>query len=131
MSGPEVCRTEYISECWTRNEPHQVVDDVPKCRTEYEEKCEYTQVSKTRAIQYISILYSTYIFAERLRDGPEVQQVAKGGLHHRQGVQIQGEFHERCQYSFRDAPSGKPGDQVREDTAEAVRTRGLRVCAWA
>ena len=88
MSGPEVCRTEYISECWTRNEPHQVVDDVPKCRTEYEEKCEYTQVSKTHAIQYIPILYST--FAERLRDGPEVQQVAKGGLHHRQGVQIQG-----------------------------------------
>ena len=49
MSGPEVCRTEYISECWTRNEPHQVVDDVPKCRTEYEEKCEYTQVSMTSA----------------------------------------------------------------------------------
>ena len=42
------------------------------------------------------ILYS--IFAERLRDGPEVQQVAEGGVHHRQGVQIQGEFHEPCQY---------------------------------
>ena len=43
MAGPEICKTEYISECWTRNDPHLVVDDVPKCRTEYEEKCEYTQ----------------------------------------------------------------------------------------
>ena len=43
MAGPEVCRTEYISECWTRNDPHTVVDDAPKCRTEYEEKCELTQ----------------------------------------------------------------------------------------
>ena len=39
LSGPEVCRTEYISECWTKNDPHIVEDDVPKCRTEYEEKC--------------------------------------------------------------------------------------------
>merc|ERR1719233_240646 len=39
LSGPEVCRTEYISECWTKNDPHIVTDDVPKCRTEYEEKC--------------------------------------------------------------------------------------------
>ena len=85
MSGPEVCRTEYISECWTRNEPHQVVDDVPKCRTEYEEKCEYTQVSVNNRSEC-----QAYSVTERLRDGPEVQQVAEGGVHHRQGVQVQG-----------------------------------------
>ena len=55
LSGPEVCRTEYISECWTRNEPHQVVDDVPKCRTEYEEKCEYTQVTWKQSLRVINI----------------------------------------------------------------------------
>jgi len=43
LRGPEVCRTEYISECWTKNDPHIVEDDVPKCRTEYEEKCVETQ----------------------------------------------------------------------------------------
>ena len=47
-------------------------------------------------VDVFCILYS--VFAERLRDGPEVQQVAEGGVHHRQGVQIQGEFHEPCQY---------------------------------
>lgn len=55
LSGPEVCRTEYISECWTRNEPHQVVDDVPKCRTEYEEKCEYTQVTWKQSLRVTNI----------------------------------------------------------------------------
>ena len=40
-----MCRTEYISECWTKNDPHIVTDDVPKCRTEYEEKCVEKQVS--------------------------------------------------------------------------------------
>ena len=44
LAGPEVCRTEYISECWTKNEPHIVEDDVPSCRTEYKEKCVETQV---------------------------------------------------------------------------------------
>ena len=39
LAGPTVCRTEYLSECWTRTEPHLVEDDVPQCRTEYEEKC--------------------------------------------------------------------------------------------
>ena len=46
LSGPEVCRTEYISECWTKNDPHIVEDDVPKCRAEYEEKCVEKQVMK-------------------------------------------------------------------------------------
>jgi len=39
LSGPEVCRTEYISECWTKNDPHLVEDDVPRCQTIQEEKC--------------------------------------------------------------------------------------------
>ena len=44
IPGPEVCRTEYVSECWTKNVPHVVVDDVPQCETVYEEKCETKQV---------------------------------------------------------------------------------------
>ena len=40
IEGPEVCRTEYESECWTKQEVHEVEDDVVDCRTEYEEKCE-------------------------------------------------------------------------------------------
>ena len=65
LSGPEVCRTEYIrqtkqkylilrihtfsftttspffhlSECWTKNDPHLVEDDVARCQTVQEEKC--------------------------------------------------------------------------------------------
>jgi len=45
--GPEICRTEYVSECWTRNDPHLVVDDVPKCRTVQDEKCETIQSGYT------------------------------------------------------------------------------------
>jgi len=40
VSGPEVCRTIYESECWTKQEVHDVEDDVVECRTENEEKCE-------------------------------------------------------------------------------------------
>jgi len=47
ISGPEICRTEYISECWTRNDPHLVVDDVASCRTVQEEKCENVQSGYT------------------------------------------------------------------------------------
>ena len=54
LSGPEVCRTEYVSECWTKNDPHTVVDDVPKCRTEYEEKCENIQVFE----KFVSLKFS-------------------------------------------------------------------------
>merc|ERR1712189_48040 len=38
--GPEICRTEYESECWTKQEVHDVEDDVVECTTEVEEKCE-------------------------------------------------------------------------------------------
>ena len=40
VQGPEICRTEYESECWTKQEVHDVEDDVVECRTEVEEKCE-------------------------------------------------------------------------------------------
>merc|ERR1719209_2884248 len=40
VQGPEICRTEYESECWTKQEVHDVQDDVVSCRTEVEEKCE-------------------------------------------------------------------------------------------
>jgi len=38
--GPDICRTEYESECWTKQEVHEVEDDVVECKTEVEEKCE-------------------------------------------------------------------------------------------
>lgn len=118
-AGPGMSRTRWWTTCPSAGPSTRRSASIPR---------------SAKLALYNTFLFSIlHIFAERLRDGPEVQQVAKGGLHHRQGVQIQGEFHERCQYSFRDAASGKPGDQVREDTAEAVRARGLRVCAraWA
>jgi len=40
ISGPEICRTEYESECWTRNEAHDVTDDVVECTEVKEQKCE-------------------------------------------------------------------------------------------
>merc|ERR1712036_76118 len=40
VQGPEICRTEYESECWTKQEEHDVEDDVVECETVYEEKCE-------------------------------------------------------------------------------------------
>jgi len=40
IAGPEICRTEYESECWTKQEVHDVQDDVVECRTEMEEICE-------------------------------------------------------------------------------------------
>jgi len=40
ITGPEICRTEYESECWTKQEVHDVQDDVVECRTEIEEKCQ-------------------------------------------------------------------------------------------
>jgi len=38
--GPEVCSTEYQSECETVQEEHNVEDDVVECREEVESKCE-------------------------------------------------------------------------------------------
>merc|ERR1719430_673060 len=40
IQGPEICRTEYESECWTKQELHDVEDDVVECKTEVEEKCQ-------------------------------------------------------------------------------------------
>jgi len=40
VQGPEICRTEYETECWTKQEAHDVDDDVVECETVYEEKCE-------------------------------------------------------------------------------------------
>merc|ERR1739844_798332 len=34
IQGPEICRTEYESECWTKQEVHDVQDDVVECETE-------------------------------------------------------------------------------------------------
>ena len=39
-TGPEVCSTEYESECETVQHPHDVEDDVVECRTEVQSKCE-------------------------------------------------------------------------------------------
>merc|ERR1711872_1109117 len=40
MGGPEICRTEYESECWTKQEEHDVQDDVVECETVQDEKCD-------------------------------------------------------------------------------------------
>jgi len=37
---PETCRTYYESECWTKQEVHDVEDDVVECKTEHIETCE-------------------------------------------------------------------------------------------
>jgi len=39
VQGPEICRTEYESECWTKQEVHDVEDDVVSCETIQDEKC--------------------------------------------------------------------------------------------
>merc|ERR1711890_129159 len=38
--GSVQCRTEYESECWTKQEEHDVEDDVVECKTVVEKKCE-------------------------------------------------------------------------------------------
>merc|ERR1711872_85607 len=40
VQGPEICRTEYESECWTKQEEHDVQDDVVECETVQDEKCD-------------------------------------------------------------------------------------------
>ena len=47
LSGPEVCKTEYITECFTLNNAKIVVDDIPSCKTVYDEKCETSQSGYT------------------------------------------------------------------------------------
>ncbi|XP_023336890.1 uncharacterized protein LOC111707934 [Eurytemora carolleeae] len=39
VQGPEICRTEYESESWTKQEVHDVEDDVVECETIQDEKC--------------------------------------------------------------------------------------------
>jgi len=43
LSGPEVCKIEYITECFTLNNAKIIVDDIPTCTTVYDEKCETIQ----------------------------------------------------------------------------------------
>jgi len=45
--GEEVCRTEYQAECWTKQIPHQVEDDVPSCVTVQQEMCREEVVGYT------------------------------------------------------------------------------------
>jgi hypothetical protein len=40
IQGEDICRTEYESECWTKQEVHDVEDDVVSCETVVDEKCE-------------------------------------------------------------------------------------------
>jgi len=40
VQGPEICRTEYESECWTKQQEHEVEDDVVECETIQDEKCQ-------------------------------------------------------------------------------------------
>merc|ERR1712142_949988 len=37
--GPEICTTQYETECWTKHHEHKVIDDVVSCETVKEEKC--------------------------------------------------------------------------------------------
>ena len=39
-SGPDLCRTIYQSECWTKQEKHEVEDDVPSCQRLTETSCD-------------------------------------------------------------------------------------------
>ena len=47
LQGPEICKTEYESECWTKQEVHDVEDDVVECKTILEEKCQEETSGKT------------------------------------------------------------------------------------
>jgi hypothetical protein len=47
IEGEIVCRTEYQSECWSKQIPHEVEDDVVECNTVQDEKCEDETVGYT------------------------------------------------------------------------------------
>merc|ERR1711892_608396 len=47
IGGEIVCRTEYQSECWSKQIPHEVEDDVVECNTVQDEKCEDETVGYT------------------------------------------------------------------------------------
>ena len=52
VSGPEICRTEYESECWIKQEEHDVEADVVECETIQAENCrtEYESVCTTETV---------------------------------------------------------------------------------
>jgi len=47
IEGETICRTEYQSECWSKQIPHEVEDDVVECNTVQDEKCEDETVGYT------------------------------------------------------------------------------------
>jgi len=47
IEGETICRTEYQSECWSKQIPHEVEDDVVECNTVEDEKCEDETVGYT------------------------------------------------------------------------------------
>lgn len=47
VEGEPVCRTEYQSECWTKQIPHEVEDDIPVCKTVHVEMCKDETVGYT------------------------------------------------------------------------------------
>merc|ERR1711892_1208324 len=47
IEGEIVCRTEYQSECWSKQIPHEVEDDAVECNTIQDEKCEDETVGYT------------------------------------------------------------------------------------
>merc|ERR1712032_795084 len=62
--GPEICRTEYESECWTKQEVHDVEDDVVECRTEYEEKC-IDKVEMIEETEYDNVVQCDHSYDKR------------------------------------------------------------------
>jgi len=45
--GPAICQTVYESECWTKQNVHEVEDDVTSCQTVLEQKCKEVTVGYT------------------------------------------------------------------------------------
>merc|ERR1712088_359420 len=39
IEGEPICRTEYQSECWSKQIPHEVEDDVAECVTVQDRMC--------------------------------------------------------------------------------------------
>ena len=56
----EVCRTEYESECWPKQEEHDVEDDVVECENMQKEKCEDETSGYTTQTKWPSEVYKKY-----------------------------------------------------------------------
>ena len=56
----EVCRTEYKSECWPKQEEHDVEDDVVECENIQKEKCEDETSGYTTQTKWPSEVYKKY-----------------------------------------------------------------------